>query len=407
LKSALEEESSAEESSSGSHEPGYEYGTTNTSNQSQNNLVASGKTNLPKCTVVDYWDEEANMILVNGEVVQYVKHNWGFNPWIIIPNIHLPNKPWGISDVDFLIEPQVEYNEASNDERDFIRAAVNIKYVAKNMEDFDPESIKTGSGQVIFIQGDDSDFAAMPQPVNTFPADTYLTRVTKVLHDLGIPEVTFGSAGGDSGRSKAIDYQSMVDVIEDKRRSWLLAMNEICKRIQILGYKYFPQDFFKNPDDNKFEVRPVELDWSDIVPLTSSERIVNVVNKVQAGIISFATALKELGYKDVDAEIAKLKAEESDPELAVIRHKVVELIPGIEEAATNKQEKDIQMQAAVNGAMGNAGGVATPPESPSPTLVSSQNSGSAQPMSVPGGGRSFSSAQGFINQIGQNLNEAK
>lgn len=405
FKSAYEETESVEEQSQGGHYSGEEYGT-KSKTSTQVDAIPSGKTSLPKVKVTDYWDDEVNMILVNDEVVQYVKHDWGFNPWVIIPNIHIPNKPWGLSDIDYLIDPQIEYNEASNDERDFIRAAVNIKYVAKNMEDFDPESIKTGSGQVIFIQGDDSDFTAMAQPVNTFPAEQYLTRVKKAIHDLGVPEVTFGGGQSDSGRSKAIDYQSMVDVIEDKRKSWVLALNEICERIQILGYKYFPADFFKNPDNEKFEVRPIELDWSDIVPLTSSERIVNVVNKYQAGIVSLATALKELGYKDVDAEIAKMKEEEQNPELAVIRHKVVELIPGVKEAAQVKQQEDMATMATVQANNpANAGGVATPPEQGQPTLTTGQNQPGTQPMSQPGSTTSFSTPAGFISKMGQNLNE--
>ena len=408
FKSAYEEDYTEANEISGGHDTGQAYGT-GSRTVMQGDSAPSGKTSLPKVKVTDYWDDEANMILVNDEVVQYVKHNWGFNPWVIIPNIHIPNKPWGLSDIDYLIDPQVEYNEASNDERDFIRAAVNIKYVAKNMEDFDPESIKTGSGQVIFIQGDDSDFSAMAQPVNTFPAEQYLTRVKKALHDLGVPEVTFGSGQSDSGRSKAIDYQSMVDVIEDKRKSWVLAMNEITERIQILGNKYFKAEFFKNPDNDEFEVRPVELDWTDIVPLTSSERIVNVVNKYQAGIVSLATALQELGYKDVEAEIAKMRNEEQDPELAVIRHKVVELIPGVKEATDAKQADDMAMQQQImaeqQGMGGEPGGVATPPEQAKPTLTSNLNQEGTQPMAQAGSNTSFSTPGGFINKMGSNLKE--
>lgn len=373
----------------GSHEEGGEYGTrSKTSTLSP--IVPSGKTNLPKVWRTDYWDDKINMILINDEVVQYVEHTWGFNPWVLVPNIHVPGNPWGLSDIDFLIDPQIEYNEGSNDERDFIRAAVNIKYVAKNMEDFDPESLKTGSGQVIFVEGDDSDFAALPQPVNTFPAETYLTRVKKAIHDLGVPEVAYGTAGGDSGRSKAIDYQSLVDVIDDKRKNWTLALNEIAERIQILGYKYFPKEFFKNPETKEFEVRPIELDWNEIVPLTSSERVVNVVNKVSAGILSINSALSELGYKDVEKEIEKLRQEERDPELATIRHKVTELIPGVQEAA--QQQMVEQAQAA--------------PPSAAPTLTTGQNTEGKKPMSTGATKTAFSSPKGFIARTRQNMEAA-
>jgi hypothetical protein len=267
------------------------------------------------------------------------------------------------------------------------------------MDDFDPESVKTGSGQVIYITGDDADFYSLAQQVNLFPSESYLNRTKKALHDLGVPEVAYGTAGGDSGRSKAIDYQSLVDVIQDKRNAWELAIGEICEHIQILGYIYFKADFFENPETKAFEPRPVELDWSDVVPLTSSEKITNVINKYNGGIISLDTAIKELGYKDIDQEIEKMRQEEQDPELAAIRHKVVQLIPGIQEATIN------QAQAQQQAMMGVSPGVG--PEQGAPTLTAGQNGPeTALPMAQPGNNTSFSSAKGFIERTKQNLNEA-
>jgi len=390
--------------SAGSHETGGEYGSKEKT-ATQSKVVPSGKTQLPKIWVTTYWDETRNMILVNDMPVQYVLHEWGFNPWVIVPNITVPNKPWGLSDIDFLIDPQIEYNETSNDTRDFIRAATNAKYVARNMPDFDPESIKTGSGQVVFVQGEDASFEAMPQPVNTFPADTYLQRIKRSMHDMGVPEVTFGGGQSDSGRAKAIDYQSMVDVIEDKRQSWDLALQEITERIQILGQKYFKKDFWINPETDDMELRPIELDWNEITPLTSSERITNIVNKYQSGLISLHSALGEAGYKNVEKEIDKLKQEESDPELAPLRHKVVELIPGIKEA-TQTAQAEMQAQGQPGGQPGQPGQPGIPPEQATPTLTSGENQGQTQPMALPGSNTSFSSADGFINRIGQNLAEA-
>jgi len=386
-KSALTSDLLDRTTSPGSHEEGFEYGT-GEKTSTQAGIIPTGKTDLPKVWVTDFWDEERNVILVNDEPVQYVEHEWGFNPWVIIPNIQVPGRPWGLSDIDFLIDPQIEFNETSNDTRDFIRSAVNLKYVARNMPDFDAESVKTGSGQVIYVDGDDADFQALPQPVNTFPSDLYLQRIKRAIHDLGIPEVSYGGGASDSGRAKAIDYQSMVDIVEDKRRSWRMGLEEITERIQKLGYTYFPKDFWKNPDTGRLEVRPIELDWSDIIPLTSAERVTNIINKYQAGIISLKSALSEAGYKDVEAEIEQLKREESDPELAPLRHRVVQLIPGVREAA--------QEQATETS---------PPQERATPTLTPSQNQGQTKPMSLAGTRTAFTTPEGFIQTMRQNLEE--
>jgi hypothetical protein len=373
--------------SQGSHEPGFEY-TTKTSDQTGRGNVPDVKLTSPSSWVVDYWDEDYNVVLIGEKIVQYVKHDWGFNPYTIGHNIHNPGKPWSFSDIDFLIDPNVELNEVSNDERDFIRVGANTKFIARNMNDFDPESLKPGSGQVIFVEGPDSNFETLPVQVNTFPADSYATRMKKHIHDMGIPEVTYGGATGNSGRAKAIDYQSMLDKTDDKRDAWELVLQEVYRKIQILGQKYFPSEFWLNSQGEP-EVRQVDFDWSDIVPITQSERIVDVVNKVQGIGLPIKTALAELGYKDVDAQMELIKKEAQDPEIAPIKAKMWNLTPGIMEA---QQEA---LQQTPSPSVNESG----------PTLTPGENQGRERslPMAVAGGQTSFSSPKGFIERSQQNL----
>lgn len=108
LKAGMVQDETDKTTQSGSHESGGEYGTREkTSTMSP--VTPTGKTDLPKVTVAKYWDEDRNIILVNGTMIQYVEHEWGFNPYTIIPNIQVPNRAWGMSDIDFLIDPQIEY----------------------------------------------------------------------------------------------------------------------------------------------------------------------------------------------------------------------------------------------------------------------------------------------------------
>ncbi len=371
--------------------------------------LASGDTDSPSVILKEYDDENVYALKIGNKLVSLTFKDGKDFPkmkfWILVPNIPNPGSPWSMSDLDYLIDPQVEFNEASNEERDYIRVGANQKYVAYNMSEFDPESIKTGSGGVIFVDSPDgnSRFEPLAVNVNVFPIDQYLNRIQGVIYDLGIPKVTYGVSGDSSGRSKAIDFQSYVDLIIYKRDSWELAFDEIIEKIQILGNFYFKNDYFLDPETGGFVVRRAEFDWTDILPVTQADKVVNVINKVQMGL-PFRLAYQELGYKNVEAIIAEMKEEARDPDLMLIRSKMYQLTPGVIQAQQNAQSEMAANQPAPTPGMPPATG-APGTNTPSPTLTSQQNSGreSSLPMAQAGGTTTFSSPKGFIDQVKQNL----
>lgn len=361
-------------------------------------VLPTGENSIPTVMVREYDDENVYAIKIGTKLVQYAKKDDETYPkmkfWIMGENVPNPGSHWSIADIDYLIDPNIELNEGSNEERDLIRVGTGQKFVAYNMPDFDPESIKTGSGGVIFVESQDgsSKFEPLQTNVNNYPADSYLSRMKKHIHDLGIPEVTYGSAGADSGRSKAIDYQSMVDLVVFKRDAWELALDEVSEKIQKLGYFYFKEDFFTDAKSGELKVRHPDFDWSDVVPITQSDKIVNIVNKVQMGL-PFRLAFKELGYKDVDAVIDEMKKEAQDKDLMIFRSKMFNLAPG-----TVKAETEAASQSGGMGGNPNA-------QAAGPTLTTSQNSGrdTSLPVSQQGGTTSFSTGQGLIDRARQNM----
>jgi hypothetical protein len=150
-------------------------------------------------------------------------------------------------------------------------------------------------------------------------------------------------------------------------------------------------DWFTN-SDGEFVVRNVEFDWSDILPISASDKIVNIANKVNMIGISIKTALKELGYRNPDAEVEQLKKELADPELMILRSKMWNLSQGI--LMANNQ--------AATMAMSNGSEAGPSVNQSAPTLTSEQNSESSQPMASKGGTTAYSSAQGAIARARQN-----
>jgi hypothetical protein len=360
----------------------------------------SGKTQLPKVRVQEFDSEDVYAIKIEGELVSLVFKDGETFPkvkfWTIIHNIPNPPSPWSIADIDYLIDPQIELNENDNRSSDHLRVGNVQRYVAYNMNDFDPESIKTSSGQVIFVNDPDgkAKFEPLATNINNFPDDQYHNRKMGQLYDMGLPKVNYGSSGADSGRSKAIDYQSSIDLTTFKRDAWELALQDVCEKIQIFGNFLHGEDvdWFTN-EEGEFIVRESEFDWTDMLPVSASDKIVNIANKVNMIGLSMKTALKELGYRNPDAEIAQLKKELADPDLMILRSKMWPLSQGILQA-----QNAASMQAQSNGSEVNANPQSTP------TLTSEQNSGS-KPMAS-AGTTSYSSAQGAIAKTTQN-NQAR
>lgn len=385
-------------SGNSSHNNNNQWGTKGPNSAARVSLP-DGQSNVPTIRFIEYDDENVYALKIGTQIVQLIFKDGKTFPkmkfWRIGHNIPNPGSPWSISDIDYLVDPQTELNEASNEERDYIRVGANQKYVAYNMTDFNPESIRTGSGGVIFVNSPDGTarFEPLQTNVNSFPIDSYLSRVQNHLHDLGLPKVSYGASGADSGRSKAIDYQTMVDLVVFKRDAWELVLDEVCELIQIMGNFFFPElNIFKDPQTGGFVVRHVEFDWTDILPVTQADKVVNVINKVQMGL-PFKEAYKELGYRDVDAIISAMKEEARDPELMEFRSKMWQLTAGILAAQQNAM--------AVNGSTEQ---MDSPVNQAGPTLTQSQNQGrsSSLPVSQQGGTTAYSSMAGNLGRMRQN-----
>lgn len=387
------------EGSSGSWDHNNQWGNKTTSQNSPTS--PTGKTMLPKVKVTEFDSRDVYIIEIEGEIVQYIEKDDVKYPkalyWTLVHNIPNPPSSWSIADIDYLMDGQIELNDNDNRTADYLRVGSVQRYVAYNMTDFDPESIKTSSGQVIFVNDPDgrSKFEPLQTNINNFPADQYAARKLQHIYDMGLPKVNYGSSGADSGRSKVIDYQSSIDLVVFKRDAWELALQDLIEKIQILGHYLYPDEEWFLDVNGDFVIRQAEFDWTDILPTTASDKIVNVANKFNMIGIPFEQAYKELGYRNPAAMVETLKKELESPELMTLRSKMWQLSEGILTA---------QNQAAVM-AQSNMNEVAPPgtaqPTGGEPMLTPELNSSSASPMASPGTTRS--SAGGNLNRVQQNL----
>lgn len=394
---------SSEDSTAGSGSShGDEYGLLGSASRSQ--AVSTGKTDLQKARVIDYWgirmiDKEQkviNAILVNRDLVQLQITEYKEIPWYIGHSFSNPPYPWSLSFVDPLVDPQVELNDRQSEEGDMIRVGAHIKFLAINMPDFDEKSVKPGTGQVIFIEGEDADFKPLNINVSPFPSEAYLTRTMEHLFTLGLPKIAFAAGTAPyTGRVGAIQYQSVIDPVNKLRTKWEKVLKDLVRMIQQYFIDFFPEThtFMEGPDGNLI-IRQVEFDWENILPLSKSDMIVDASTLFDRDAIPLRKYLELAGLNDAPRIIKELKTESRDEELLTARGKFKELSRAAVTATIDARKQQMAAEEAQGAAAGQIAAATAPtgtPEQPKPIQHTFQNQGER---------RGISSARG-VPQTGQ------
>ena len=393
------------------------------------NQVPSGKTMLPKARIADTWSLEViggqvkvvNMFFINDGLLQFVVTDYKKIPWFIGHSFVVAGKPWSKSFIDDLIDPQIELNDRSSEEGDLIRVGSHMKFLAVNMPDFDPQSVKPGSGQVIFIEGENADFKPLPMTISPFPSADYINRVMEHLFNLGLPRIALAAGTAPyTGRVGAIQYQSVIDIVTDLRMQWEVVMRDLISTIQQYLIDHFPEthSFMREHivDDQTGEmiegelvIRDVEFDWENVLPLSRSDKVVDASTMRDRGAISLSTYLEEAGFRDPGKEIKKMKKEAKDEELMTLMTKFNQFSSGVVKAQLGAQQAAAaaaEAQASVIGQMDNAVNQPTS-KTTAPILNQSQNDGRRGILSATGTPTGqTASPKGAVAQTTQNINAA-
>lgn len=343
---------------------------------SNKTMAPSGKNKAPGENVVDFWgwlatENDANnepiykivnMVLIgtgeSAQIVQYIKTDYKKIPWIFVHSEENPGKPWSSSFNDILFDANIELNDRSGEEADVIRQGANRKFVVKNMADFDADSLKTGSGQVIFIDGDNVDFAPLDGTINVFPSESYKNSMLDHLFSLGLPRIALSASGAAySGRVVALQYQAVADEIIDVRNSWTVALKQIITMIQDYGIMFFPEagqiftisqdDGYGNMEDAGQEARRVEIDWQNPIPLSKSDAVVDASTLFDRKALPLRMLLDAAGYTDPVRIIKELKKEWKDPDLVPIRSKFENLAPAVVKSQSEASIEEANTQVEV------------------------------------------------------------
>lgn len=389
--------------------------------------VPSGENQLPKASICDYWGYHVikgevkvlNLIFINKKNVQFVVTDYKEIPKFVGHSLVVAGKPWSAGFIDPLVDPQIELNDRTGEEGDLIRVGSHMKFLAINMDDFDPDSVKPGSGQVIFISGENADFRPLQMTISPFPSADYINRMMEHLHTLGIPKIALASGTAPyTGKVGAIQYQPFADLVNDFRIQWEVVLTKLITMIQQYLIDYFPEthSFMRESimdestgvmEDGELIIRDIEFDWDNVLPLSRSDKVVDASTLRDRGAISLDSYLEEAGFRDPGKEIKKIKKEAKDEELMSAIPRFQQFSPGVVKAQLDAQ-KAIASQTEAAGEQAGMIDAATASKggsTPAPILNQSQNDGKRGVLSgsgTPSG--SVASAKGAVDMTSQNSN---
>jgi len=273
--------------------------------QPKNYTAATG---TPMCTIKIFWNDKYLLAMLNEYVVDFVKHNWGFVPGIFIKNMAHPTRPWGVSDIEDMLDPQVEYNEAACATRGKINqvAIPHIFYSG----DSEPMEYQAGQAQMIKLGPEDK---VWPDPMgsSTAPFEQYLNSRKADIHHLSmISEVFYGSAmtAKATGRALSVLMQGVNNKVKQKQQYWRVAIQKLNAHILRLVEIYSPEAKKLIQGYYKTDV---------FFPSVLIRNITEEINKFNMKVQSLYTTQKNLGIPSPKEEQKIQKREWEDMSLAI------------------------------------------------------------------------------------------
>ena len=265
-------------------------------------------TAYPMCTVKIYWDDTYMLAMANEKVLDFVIHNWGFVPGLVVKNMSHPTRPWGVSDIEDMLDAQVEYNEAACATRGKINQ-VSIPHIFYSGES-EPIEYTAGQAQMIKLGPEDKIF---PDPMgqSTAPFDTYLNSRKQDIHHLSmISEIFYGGAmtAKATGRALSVLMQGVNNKVKSKQQYWRVALMRL----------------------NAYILRLIELYVSDaeniiqgyyktdiFFPAVLIRNVTEEINKFNMKLQSLYTTQKNLGIPSPKEEQKIQKREWEEMTLAI------------------------------------------------------------------------------------------
>jgi len=264
------------------------------------------QTYQPMLNKNEYWTDKIMAIFIEDELVDWYYHDWGFVPLEYIKNIYVPNSPYGKSDIEDAIDPQLFYTRINNDLANAIKFLSTINLKGKNLEGM--EVMVHGLSKIFNIP-DDGELDSISRSGDPYSTGNFAEGRRKAILDVsGSSEALMSSAqnASVSGRSMSMALQSVIRKISPKIKRYQKALRSLNRNIFKLLEIYYP------------ETKEIIMgDYVNEVSIISTllRNIIDELNKMQSGVQSLTTTQKNLGIPQPKIEQKRMKQDLSDPVL--------------------------------------------------------------------------------------------
>ncbi len=253
------------------------------------------------------YTDKVRAVLVDDKLLDFEVHDYGFVPISHIVNIPHPEEPWGISDIEDLLDAQTEYNEKNADMSEIIKQTAFPYIFGKNLR---PTEVQAGQVNLIDV-GDEAEILNDPRGGRSADvAGDIQKRLSDVYQISGLNENVFGGQNVRSvtGRALAVLMQTVNNKIKGRQMRWAIALQEMFANIFVLLEK-----FTENGKELVGEYYRTDI----FFPGTLLRNITDEINKFNAKLQSQESTMKNLGVPSPKDEKKLMKRELEDQMMMV------------------------------------------------------------------------------------------
>lgn len=252
----------------------------------------------------EYWTKDVMAIFLEDELIDYWWHNWGFVPLEYIKNTYVPNHPYGKSDIEDVIDPQLFHTRVNNDLANALKFLSTINLKGKNLDGM--EVLVHGLSK-IFNMPEDGELDPIQRAGDPYASANFVDGRRRAILDVsGVSEALMSTVQNQnpSGRAMSMALQSVIRKLNPKIKRFQKALRSLNKNIFVLLERYYPETKDIIAGDYNSEVNIIS---------TLLRNIIDELNKLQSGVQSLTTTQKNLGIPQPKIEQKRMKQDLMDP----------------------------------------------------------------------------------------------
>ena len=280
------------------------------------------ETSVPLVNIDEYWTDEIMAIFINDKLLDWYRHDWGFVPLQYVKNNYVPNYPYGKSDIEDVLDPQLAHNRTNNDLANLLKWISSVNLWGKNLEGM--QALVAGLSRIYSLP-DDGEIHAFEKTGDPYIANTFVQqRRSAIVEISGVSEALLSSSqlANASGRALALAFQGTIRKLNPRAKRYRTALKHLNENILKLYEMYYPETKLIIEGDYRNEV---------FLPTTLLRNIIDTINKFQSGLISQDTAMREAGVSQPNLERRVMKRDLMDPILGPQVARQPSLLPRLQE----------------------------------------------------------------------------